>query len=312
MENLDLEARRLLDGSLAKSSQATYRGGIGCFTDFRIEMRLNQEWPAPIGHVVHFIAFLSLGGKAPSTIQTYMSALSYVHKINGWVDPTSNFIVQKLKEGSKRLDRRVDSRFPITLNILGQLLNSLPQICKSSYECCLFRAAFCLAFFGFLRVGEFSATSKKGDVSKILAVSDIKIDADQSCLKLLIRFSKTDQKGLSTTLQIGVGPNSTMCPVKTTGEFLSVRPGVDGPLFIHFGGDPLTRYQFSSILTKGIKAIGLSHEDFSPHSFRIGAATSAAMGGSSIDAIKCMGRWQSAAVNSYIRPHKVVLPISWT
>ena len=91
-------------------------------------------------------------------------------------------------------------------------------------------------------------------------------------------------------------------------DYIQVRPSTEGPLFIHFGGSPLTRYQFSALLKEGIKAMGLSPAEFSPHSFRIGAATSAAVGGIPIDRIMTMGRWRSSAVNSYIRPLKVTFP----
>ena len=57
--------------------------------------------------------------------------------------------------------------------------------------------------------------------------------------------------------------------------------------------------------------MGLSAVGFSPHSFRIGAATSAAIGGMSIENIQNMGRWRSSAVNSYIRPSKVITPGEW-
>jgi hypothetical protein len=46
---------------------------------------------------------MSIEGKAPSTISTYISSISFIHKITGWSDPTTNFIIKKLKEGCRRL-----------------------------------------------------------------------------------------------------------------------------------------------------------------------------------------------------------------
>ena len=81
-----------------------------------------------------FLDHLSLEGKAPSTIDTYVAALAYRHKMCGWEDPPDNFIIRKLKEGAKRGNKVSDRRSPITLSILGQLVSSLPMICTSSFE----------------------------------------------------------------------------------------------------------------------------------------------------------------------------------
>ena len=47
--------------------------------------------------VAAYIVFLTIEGRAPSSISTHLSTISFVHKINGWVDPTDNFIVKNLK-----------------------------------------------------------------------------------------------------------------------------------------------------------------------------------------------------------------------
>ena len=311
MESLEAEAQRLLEASLAKSSLITYKRGINDFQVFRDKLGLGADWPAQSQHIVAYIAQLSIEGKAPSTIETHVAALAYIHKINGWGDPTDNFVIRKLKEGCRRQNRQADIRRPITLTILSQLVGSLPVLCSSSYEACLFKAAFTMAFFGFLRVGEFTTVSKQGSWDNILSPSDVIISGKPAIIEMNIRSSKTDQRGVGTTLQIEQGPNLDVCPVVALSSYLRIRPSRDGPLFIHFGGDPLTRYQFSILLKKGVKAVGLLPAEFSPHSFRIGAATTAAMSGLPMDKIMEMGRWRSSAMKLYIRPSRVVSPKSW-
>lgn len=63
-----------------------------------------------------------------------------------------------------------------------------------------------------------------------------------------------------------------MCPVAGLIDYLAARPNIKGPLFIHSGKNPLTRYQFSAILEKARHVLGVKGH-YRAHSFRIGAAT---------------------------------------
>lgn len=303
MDALATESQRLLQASLAQSTQVTYNNCVNKFIKFRTNHGLEQVWPVVLQSITTFIAFLSLAGYAPSTIFTHIAALSFVHKINSWPDPTQSFVITKLREGLKRQGHQADSRQPITYKLLGKLVGMLPAVCSSQYEASLFRASFLLAFFGFLRVGEFTSLSKKAETSHLIQISDISFV--EIGMKVIIRYSKTDQRGRSTPLNFMRSTNTQLCPVDAVSQFVQLRSPHDGPLFIHFNGEPLTRFQFSHVLKKCIRVIGLSPEVYGPHSFRIGAATSAAMCGLSDIEIKALGRWKSSAFKLYIRPSQL-------
>lgn len=175
-----------------------------------------------------------------------------MYKIQGLNDVTKSFIVTKMLEGAKRSAQSLDARAPITLSILVRLLGALNQVCASSYEADLFRAAFCLAFFGFLRVGELTSKSLKHKDTRPLRRSDIDImvGSGRSQVKMTIRQSKTDQLGQSTTLFL-LETGGPACPVGSLSKFLAVRHdnmAPDSQLLVHYDGNPLTRYQFASIL----------------------------------------------------------------
>ncbi len=72
-------------------------------------------------------------------------------------------------------------------------------------------------------------------------------------------------------------------------------------MFCHIDGQPLTRYQFQAVLRKALQQCGIKADSFGTHSFRIGAATTAALNGVPAEEIKKMGRWRSNAFQSYIR-----------
>ena len=212
-------------------------------------------------------------------------------------DTTKHFIVNKLLEGFRRSKPSQDQRLPITLDILDRIISILPIICKTAYESCLFSSASTLAFHAFLRVGEFT-TAAKYTQNSIINLADIHLFP--SHINLHIRASKTDQHGRGTTIVLNATKKPS-CPVKWISEFLEIRPAIPGPLFCHVNGSPLTRYQFVTILDKSIKALGLNQQRFKSHSFRIGAASSAALLGIPDDQIQRAGRWKTATFKNYIR-----------
>ena len=77
--------------------------------------------------------------------------------------------------------------------------------------------------------------------------------------------------------------------------------GCGESLLVLYVGNPLPRYQFASILAKTLKFCNINNGQFRSHSFRIGAATEAAMRGIPDVVIKQWGRWKSGAYTSYIR-----------
>lgn len=294
------ESNRLLSASLAKSTHATYMNCVNKFMVFRGNHSMGQSWPVSPQIVISFIAFMSISGWAPSTIFTHISAIAFIHKLNFWLDPTDCFVIRKLREGLRRQGRGTDTRHPITYRLLGRLIDILPSVCRSAYEVSLFRAAFLLSFFGFLRVGELACASKKADTSRVISSSDVSFV--RAGLVVIIRYSKTDQRGVSVPLYFHSAVNSNWCPVAAVSQFMQCRAQIGGPLFIHFNREPLTRYQFTSVLKRGVRVLGLSPDNYGSHSFRIGAATSAAMCGLSDNEIQSLGRWKSSAFKIYIRP----------
>lgn len=309
MGALEIEAQRLLRASLATSTHSVYQRGISALQQFRCQWGFPDLWPVPEGQIVAFISSMSLAGKSPATIGSYIAGIAFQHKIRGWQDPTKTFVAQKLLEGCKRLNGRADTRLPVTLTILQDMLSALGRACRSNYEVALFEAAFTLAFFAFLRVGEFTTKSRNDKGERVLAVHDIAFkDPGHSAVQVRVRFSKTDQHGRAVVLVICKAPGVPICPVAAIERYLAIRPVCVGPFFIHMDKSPLTRFQFQSILTKSLLFSGHSVGKYSTHSFRIGAATTAAVCGFTPDEIKCFGRWRSGAFKRYIRPQDFCFP----
>ena len=152
--------RDLLGSALATGSRNSYRRAWLIFSEFhgRFFGTTTPILPLPYTKLALFISYLSAKQLAPSTITSYLSALSYVHKLMGRPDPTKSFLIQKLLTALSR-QRAADVRLPITRPVLHELLRSLRQTNSSAFQRCLYSAMFLLAFYGFFRIGELAAKS---------------------------------------------------------------------------------------------------------------------------------------------------------
>ena len=141
-------------------------------------------------------------------------------------------------------------------------------------------AACCLGFFGFLRSGEFTVHSASGSSVRNpapLLLSDIALDSIQrpTIVSVRIRQSKTDPFRLGVTLYLGI-TRDIVCPVKSMAAYLAVRSREQGPLFLYQDGSPLTRGRLVVVVREALSQMGLDSSNYAGHSFRIGAATTAA------------------------------------
>lgn len=243
-------------------------------------------------------------GYSYTTAKTYVAGINHELKINNLTSYNS-FLIEKMLIGMQRLGKKEDSRKPITLQILSRLVSVLHHVCDSFYETQLFVSAFCLSFFGFLRIGEIAYVGKSSDYH-VLDISDVVLDEKTCEVSVKIKSSKTDQMGRSTTLILQKFIDEKICVFKHLKAYLEVRPSIDGQLFCHLNHKKLTRFQFSKILKSALTFLGLNPDDFNTHSFRIGAATTACMEGKSDEDIKFMGRWDSNSYKTYIRMGRLV------
>ena len=137
----------------------------------------------------------------------------------------------------------------------------------------------------------------------MLQVSDIHFDYENSIvvsMTLSITYYKHSDLQ-PKTLSIARNASNMLCPVTALLNYLNMSKHRSGPLFQFPRGTPVSYYYFSSSLKSLLSFIGLSPEVYKGHSFRIGAATSAAAKGVSSSVIQSMGRWKSNVVKNYIR-----------
>ena len=262
--------------------------------------------------LIYFAVFLAKTVN-PETIKVYLAAVRHMHLVNGYDLPIAKFQrLHYILRGIKRIKgASTRTRLPITLDHLKLFHRILHSRASPTHDEIMIWAVITTAFFGFLRIREMTCSGLFNS-STHLSRSDVsfhdKTNDHEAFLNLRIKASKTDPFRSSTTITIG-STSGTICPVRALKTYLS-RTAMDhvGPLFCYSNGTPLSRSQF----TKELRALlahgaGINTVDYAGHSFRIGAATTAASKGLPHWLIQTLGRWSSDCYLRYIRTPAYVL-----
>ena len=98
--------------------------------------------------------------------------------------------------------------------------------------------------------------------------------------------------------------DSPLCPVTALLKYIEIRGDFPGPFFVDSWRGTLSKQRFIKQIRDVLNSIGLQQDQYAGHSFRIGAATTAAAAGVQDSTIQTLGRWHSAAFLQYIRTSK--------
>jgi integrase len=262
--------------------------------------------------VGHCASHMSLSYR---TIKLYLCSIRNFYIESGKGDPfvmpgsTPMLKLEQVLRGIKKTQLPPTSqRLPITSDILQAMCEALHHSLFGTYLDALMQAAITMAFYGFLRCGEFTCLTGKFDPSCDLARSNVRLvtlSSGATKVEVFLKSSKTDpfRQGITINLfQVG----GITCPVTAIKSFLNIRTCLnnrpDSPLFLLEHGKPLTRKIFLNMLTQLCAVLGLDSQRFSGHSFRIGAATTAARNNVPEHMIQLLGRWSSDCFKTYIRP----------
>ncbi len=129
-----------------------------------------------------------------------------------------------------------------------------------------------------------------------LNFNDVAVDGleNPKMLRLRIKASKTDPFRVGVDVFVG-RTGTPLCPVAALLTYMAERGEGHGPLFRFRDGRSLTRTRFVAKVKGALTTAGVDQAGYSGHSFRIGAATTAAQQGISDATIKRLGRWKSNA-----------------
>ena len=213
-------------------------------------------------------------------------------------------------KGQKRLAVKGPqrTRMPITPSILSRIKQVWEKE-PNRRDAAMLWAASTMCFFGFPRLGEVVAPSDAAyDATTHLSYGDVRVDSDRAPQYLTVRLkcSETDPFRKGVTVYLGRS-RVDLCPVGAVLSYMVQRGEAPGPFFTFEDGKALTRERFVAALRRALMTAGLDCSAYAGHSFRIGAATTAAQLGIQDSLIQTLGRWQSTAYMLYVRTPRETL-----
>ena len=307
--HLEELAGELVEASVAPSTARVYASGQRRFLAFCGGAGVGVPFPVTERVLCLFVAHLADGGLKHSTIKGYLSAVRRLHIIQDFGDPfvASLPLLDCAVKGVKLRQARSPSsrpqpRLPITPRLL-RVMRDFWEGDRCNPDNVMLWAACCTCFLGFLRSGEITVPSLQAyDSDGHLSVGDVALDSlsAPSVCQVHIKASKTDPFRKGVLVYLGAS-GDRLCPVAALAAYLVVRGQSPGPFFRFASGVPLSREVLVTRVRAALRPSGVDMSQYSGHSFRIGAATTAAAVGIEDSLIKTLGRWESSAYLLYVR-----------
>ena len=253
------------------------------------------------------VACLGQEGLAHSSIRTYLSGVRQIQIANGYPDPHIDQmprlrqVLKSVKIQAGRTGKIPRPRLPITPSILLKLRAVWLQ--GTSFNNTMLWAAATTTFFSFCRSGETTVPRETAyDPEVHLSYSDLAVDNTSApqAISIKIKTSKTDQCRRGYKIVLG-HTNNCLCPVSALLSYLALRGNSPGPLFHWQNKTPLSKPKFVDHVRQALLSANLPAHLYAGHSFRIGAATTAAAAGIEDSTIQTLGRWKSSSYLLYIR-----------
>ena len=303
MGHLNLLANTFIAKALANSTRKNYRS---CFKQYKAFCKGHsiQHFPITEQTLFLFCTYLATRRYRPITyksIKGYLSAIRYKGIVKGFIISFNGmnrlyYVLRGIKRHQgNRLHR--PPRSPITIQHLAYLHNFIHTLPVSCQDKALYWSACTMAFFGLLRVSEYSCPKIQDfHLHYQLLLRDVSFD--HNAISLFIKASKSDPFRQGCHIYIG-STHNYLCPVTALKAFLRRRNLLPGSLFTLQDGTYLTRDRLARLLKLCFRDININ-----THSFRIGGASALAAAGVPDAQIQIMGRWSSDCFVKYIRLSK--------
>ncbi len=227
---LEREVANLWSASVAPTTRSVYQRGMQCFTQF-LALSSGNTCQAALpcvceDRLIYFVTFCHKSLQLRlATIKLYLAGIRFHYLQAGMDNPMSGTDrLQCILRGIKR--RQGDTahtRMPITFNVLSQICDLLHSGVFSPTLDLTLQCMCSLAYFGFLRCGEFTIRSLINDSDSCLKCKDVSFASDNSMFCLTLPTSKTDPFRVGVDIPIYRNNSRVTCPVLLMERYLSLR-----------------------------------------------------------------------------------------
>lgn len=223
-----------------------------------------------------------------------------MHTLQGIAAPTVGHRVKLALKAVQEAQISTKQKAPITYQLFSQMWSLIQSFNNSA----LLKAMLGLGFFGALRGSEYSAVVQDGAVVAPV-IADIVFTKYQQAPAMVytIKKSKTRRSPIPVAIGCTKGPCCAVCAMT---EYM-IQRSLEGTLhahaylFIDNQGRPVSKQALNSTIKALAYQLGLDSANYSTHSLRAGAATTAHGVGLTESQIKSLGHWASGAYYAYIR-----------
>ena len=116
-------------------------------------MKVPMRIPAQQVSVAMFAAHLKQKGLRGSTIKTYMTSISNIHKLLGHDDPTDTYLVRKTQQGISNTEQiNTLQRLPIMDTEMKLITQAISYATSCTYTQIMLKALFLITYYAWLRV----------------------------------------------------------------------------------------------------------------------------------------------------------------
>jgi hypothetical protein len=316
--NSDLldHAQKRLAQSMTRNTWRKYESAWNLFENFLTERNMSFTCPIPITLLRQFAVWAdSHRHLAPSTIKSYISALSKLQLLLGFEQTSFNSdawlkaFLQGTENAKIYEPQKTSSRRAVTFDILTLIGHQITHSGWSEFSKALFGAVSLLAFWGSFRLGELLSTDNSNfDPFSALLWDDIVFRYDGSLL-IHLKSTKTS-KFPGAYIDLFPFFNKIFCPIHALKHYreLAIQAGVFDrfkAVFMLSADIRLTVPEFISCINKFLVPLNIlgPHDTITGHSFRAGipSSLSTISDPSIISDLKIWSRWTSDAYLLYLK-----------
>ena len=245
-------------------------------------------------------------GSQSQTIKSYISAIKGVLKNDNYDWDDSRILLSSLTRACRLENDKLRCRFPIQKGLFELILFELKRTLNGQFYLeTLYRALFCLAYYGLMRIGELALGSHT------VKACNVHVGINKDKILIVLYSSKTHgqnchpQKIKIEAQNTGNSDHKLICPFEALCAFLRIRGSfIDEQehFFTYRDNSTVLPNQVRIILKRCLDAMSLDSSLYNTHSFRIGRTVDLWRTNKlSLEQLKQIGHWRSNAVYKYLK-----------